>query len=507
MNSELSIDRATIRLREAKQAALRILSGAQVLRRCDGMIEITNCGATSVIDATIYDQYVQPLVQHGRQAFATPQGYGILDSEAILRCSDFLDAAIYKTLNEKRITAYFLQNGTSGCAFWRCLEPARILNETYPDEILAEASSELNYEAMRAYDIVVVQRGLFGAGNYGDGNDICPIVQSVVNKLKQGGTKIVYEIDDDLDGMPTGNAARFVYTASQRRFVSWLRDISDAIFVSNDYLAQKLGFPEKTFVLPNAIDINKFTIPKREESSFLFVLWHGGETHDVDINWTAKTLADFITNKKAKLEEKIGKTIVLGFMGYIPKFLDPYMSMGVLARAEKYTEADLRRAPELYLNGDPSMKIRAAEFIVKGRENIRYIKGVDVHLFHDTLITLQPDICICPLDPNLEFNLSKSPIKYIESTVAGAACVLTDTGPFSSIPDDCAVKARTPEQFSRGLYDLIYDSEKRAKYLTAADQYVKTNFDLRSNVHQWADALRKIVDVPTAHEEALAMRG
>src|SRR6185503_16849580 len=110
--------------------------------------------------------------------FMIPRGYNPpLDSEAMILLRDYLESAwLLKQAGTPRVRVLFLLNATSGCSYWRCEEPARVLAAQFSDRLYIDVTEELNYERMLAYDVIVVQRGLFG--------DNCTAVQVILAKLK-----------------------------------------------------------------------------------------------------------------------------------------------------------------------------------------------------------------------------------------------------------------------------------------------------------------------------------
>lgn len=401
MFEDARYDGLTLENREVVRTAIRIVCGANFFTRADGKVEVTNCATTAEIPQKILNRAL-PLAQQAIREFQQPNAYQLLmDSEAILRLKDYIEALLFEEQTKKKLRVVFLKNLDTGCAWWRCQEPVRMLNEKFGKHLHVEDTFEVNLSAFLNCDVIVVQRGLFG--------EITHIVDSVIQKLKIAGKKIVYEIDDDLKGIPHSNEGRFVVKQNVLRFITWLERESDAIFCTTERLKQLLGYPEKTFVLPNSFDFTPYALPKRDEQreQFVFIDWHGGTSHEPDINWIEKQLTDFIVNKKTNLEKKIEKKIIIGFQGHMPTFLDPYINRTVTA------------PPKFYFGADPDLRGNV-HFTIKGRYDLRYIGASPIETFHADLINLQPDICICPLDPRLSFNDSKC--------IVGDSLVVTENG-------------------------------------------------------------------------------
>ena len=226
------------------------------------------------------------------------------------------------------------------------------------------------------------------------------------------------------------------------------------------------------------LDRLKTSERQKDRDNILFVLWHGGNSHEPDIKYMEKDLVQLI-KKKDVLSDKIGKDIIFGFMGYFPNALQQFM---------EYNFPALTQAGEY----DRDIQKHLRNIKVKGHSGVTYIKGIEVDQFHDYLMFLQPDICFCPLIPNREFNNSKSPIKVIESLVAGAAVVASDIGPYSLIPNDCVIKAKTPAQICQGIQELIVNEKKRKSLVETGQRWVKDNYNLQNNISFWYEALKEV---------------
>lgn len=469
-------------MRDVLEATQRILCGATYLERADSLVEITFCGATQTIEKWRFDQKVAPIVREVRAAFMSPQGMvPPLDGEAIIRLSSFLHTAFSKALSEdprQRIKAAFYTTRIGGSPYWRCSEPARVLNELYPDTVYADVTADLDYYRLLDFDVIVVQGGFAGESSAD--------IHSVLSRLVRAGKKLIYEIDDDPDSLPRTNGHFFGIDPATHRLEEWLRHESAAIFTTTDILADRLGHRDKVFVLPNSLDLARFqrTVRTYLHDDVFFVLWHGGKSHEIDMNWVHRDLYDFILNRRPKLEKEIGKSIVVACMGYVPTGLEKLLERGI-----KFTR-------------DPKLKTPESVFVISGGYEFRFIRTIpDVASFHEHLITLQPDLCICPLEPKTVWSQSKSNIKWQESTLAGAACVVTEPlrgesgpvpGPFSTVPDDCVLKTTTAPQMMGAVQELIKNEDKRRRLVEASTKHLHEKYDLRLNVRLWAEALAKI---------------
>jgi glycosyltransferase involved in cell wall biosynthesis len=456
----------------AVMTALKLAAGAHVVPRTDGTFELYSNSVgqlVSPIEMALAKDLLEEITIKKLQALGVQPPYSALE---ILNMMPYLEDFVRDRFSPLKHRVVFIKGDSGGCAYWRCTEPTRILNEQYGNEMYVEVTNNVQYDALLAFDIIIVQRGLFG-------QDTVPIM-AIVERLKLAGKKIVYETDDDLFTLLHDNNCFYVITPSEQQAIQWLIQESDAIFTTTPHLAKQLGQEHKTFILPNSMDFDKIVHPVRdkERDDVLFVLWHGGESHDRDIGYVSKALQRLIASRD-DLQNKTGKDIYWGFMGYLPDFITQYME---------------RKYPVMVQPSDKDndLKKYVTDLTIKGRGGVKYIKGVKTEEFHNYLAYLEPDICYCPLLPNVKFQDSKSNIKVIESLMAGAATVASDVGPYSDIPDDVIIKARTPEQMTQGIRKLIVDEPFRKELLAKGQEWAYTNFNIKQNAKLWHDALVQI---------------
>lgn len=463
------------KLRYAALVATRIMLGGKILEKLDGSAELTYCGITQPVSKEIIG--FATILADRAKSFLTSYSYSPpYDGEAILRAVEFCQETLIKFFHSRKLRACFLQNGEWGCAYWRATEPVRMLNEMHGDKIYAESSMEINYEGFASFDVLVVQRGIFG--------EFTSLVHSYIDKLKRAGMPIIFETDDDLLNVPVESPAYDKITPETRKFIQYLIKESDGIFTTNERLSQLIGYEEKTHILENSLDFSQFKASERkpERENVIHLMWHGSQSHDVDFRPIQADLKTFIRDRRQHLEGKIGKQIIFGFFGYVPHAIEPFLERNFVGSG-------------FYYGGHPDkgfIKDQQIKFTLKGSSNVRFYPQIPTQQFHQALINLQPDICFIPLNSGVPFNNSKSNIKFLESTLAGAACVVMDTGPYKDIPDDCAIKVRTSSQFFQAIRELIEKPERRAELVANATDYSKRNFDLKVNSQKWLDALMKV---------------
>jgi len=100
----------------------------------------------------------------------------------------------------------------------------------------------------------------------------------------------------------------------------------------------------------------------------------------------------------------------------------------------------------------------------------------------------QIDIGLCPLDPDDEFNKSKSAIKAMEYWAAGAAVVASDCSVYRrTVDEDRGFFATTTEEWYTAIANLIEDPELRTQTAAAGRTWVEKNRNMRINSAFWWD--------------------
>lgn len=130
-------------------------------------------------------------------------------------------------------------------------------------------------------------------------------------------------------------------------------------------------------------------------------------------------------------------------------------------------------APELLVSLIPS-------------DRLHILPGVEAAQYPNILRNI--DVFCCPSgdDP---WVLNKTPIKWFEATLAGAACVVSDKLYGSVInPPHAAMVAHNPETWLRSLLALCDDLQLRRTIHAAAMQVVLSQHTLSQTYESWLDA-------------------
>ena len=288
-------------------------------------------------------------------------------------------------------------------------------------------------------DIVVVQRQCH-AGN----------LQSL-KQMKDMGLKIIYDLDDDLWGIPGSSPAKKIFAPVREGFGRCM-ELCDAVTVSTDPLrtAARTAVPaarqKEIFVIPNGVDFDYLRpapLPKPEGR--VTVGWGGSNTHQGDI-------ADAWQALPALLEEL--PQLYLEFVGMLP--------------------------PRKII-GHPRVKLR--EYCPIGEYVSRFP-------------TWGWDVMLAPLQ-NVRFNLSKSSIKMTEAAAVNAVCLVSDVGPYSrfcALSDDLKwLLCRSPKDWREKIKTLVLDETFRKDMAARIRRTAEEHFEQRKLMTLWQAAFESVL--------------
>ena len=141
-------------------------------------------------------------------------------------------------------------------------------------------------------------------------------------------------------------------------------------------------------------------------------------------------------------------------------------------------------AEKSILNKHKNVKLEISEY-----------EPVDIKVHPYKQILLNADIGVIPLADN-KFNKSKSPIKWIEYSALGIACVVKDIDPYSNliIHGVNGFLYTNTEEFVFWVDKLIEHPSLRRRIGEAAQKYVHEHFDASKNSKYWAEAIKNITE-------------
>lgn len=288
-------------------------------------------------------------------------------------------------------------------------------------------------------DIVVVQRQC-SAGNF-----------QALKQMKEMGLKIVYDLDDDLWGIPGSSPAKRIFEPVKQGF-GMCMEVCDAVTVSTDPLATavRTAVPaarkKPIFVIPNGIDfayLHPAPLPK--PAGRVTVGWGGSNTHQGDVGVAWQVLPELLEA--------------------LPQLYLEFVGM----------------APPQKIAGHP--RVRQREYCPIGEFSSRFP-------------TWGWDIVLAPLD-DVRFNRSKSSIKCTEAAAINAVCLVSDVGPyarFCGLSDDLHwLLCRSPKDWKEKLTALVQDDTLRQEMAKRVRRTAEEHFEQGKLMGLWREAFEKVM--------------
>lgn len=323
----------------------------------------------------------------------------------------------------------------SGCGYWRMVVPARYIHENVYIDM---AEIEVVYDYLLEYDVIVVQRLHTWREFY------------TIERLKRQGKRIVYDIDDDIFNIPDDNIASRIVRLDQQNAAKAIMSICDVITTTNSNLKERLGFPDKTIIVPNAIDMNDGypQKPNPKQDEFQRIVWMGSHTHERD--WLECFEA---IDRVLKERENVRLTL----LGYCPKMIQKHMNDDSNIWWDKRVEF---------------MDFQEAETYIK------------------TTKQLVADVALAPLEDR-SFNHAKSNIKWLEYTAACVPTVASNVFPYNEYIENeqNGFLAETSDDWHEYITQLLDKKELRIKILENARSTVDEHFDIKKVVYDWEHAI------------------
>jgi glycosyltransferase involved in cell wall biosynthesis len=323
--------------------------------------------------------------------------------------------------HRKNIIAY--RADLSACWFYRIFMPLTTLVK-HDVSFNAHIMGFIEHGQIGAYSLAILQR------------QFRPEVFEAMKLMKQVGTKVVYEIDDDLLHVPEWSPAYSAYGSKAnielvKKFISNV----DAVFVTTEYLKKVYSeYCEHIYVLPNSVPFDTFA-PMPGNSTKKVVLWQGSCTHERDIAIMCKS---------------------------IDRLVD-----------------------------DPDVLVK---FWSAGYPGVCTVPYVTFYDFYAMLSQQDAYVGLAPVVAH-EFNKSKSNLKFLEYTAQGVATVASNFGPYADTIEDGVTGLLVSE--NKDWYDkiryLIDHEDERNKIVANAQTMLKEKFDLNKNYVLWRDAINEVL--------------
>lgn len=228
------------------------------------------------------------------------------------------------------------------------------------------------------------------------------------------GTRVVYEIDDDLINIPQWNMASDYYSKNREHAMYMIKN-ADGITVSTDHLKKVLIKYNSNIVvnqnhLPKFIwgDVPEITeMPDRPK-----ILWMGSSNH--------------FAIKSSGLK---GGDFGEGLLNYIKETLDIYEWCFIGALPNELAEA---------------------------KDKISWYSWQNILSYPHFIKSLNADIGIAPLYDH-KFNRSKSNLKAMEYVASGIPGIYTDIIPYQGLKNTCS----TDDEFISKIEEMVHSDDLR----------------------------------------------
>lgn len=342
--------------------------------------------------------------------------------------------------NNPKIIAY--RGDRAGCWFYRLHAPLRALaKNTYNNpvhyEINIAGSITKDHFESKKFDIALLQRQFSSE------------VYEAAKKIKKAGTKLIYELDDDVFDIPDWNpAAKVINNKTVQHNMKCFMELCDAIFVSTPALAKVCSkYNGNVILLENAIDYSvMYDYPKNMSKPV--VCWQGSYTHARDLEVARGGFEALAKNENLILK------LWSGF--------------------ERNSEEN-----------------RVPLFDIKGAQ---ILPLVPFEAFFQMFSQLGACIGLAPLAANT-FNRSKSNLKFLEYTAQGIVTVASNFGHYQETIEDGVTGILVSD--NRDWYDkvimLLEDKEMYDRILTNAKNLVNEKYNVEKTWVKWEDAFNKIL--------------
>lgn len=332
---------------------------------------------------------------------------------------------------------FWASDATSACAFYRCVEPGRVLRRLGHD---VTVNHQAGLADLAMADVAVIQR---------------PTEQTTadaIGKLRtlpdQHRPRIVVELDDDLFSVPEHNPAHTMMTDPARR--KRLADAivhADRVVVTNVHLGGGVAMMREegagVRVVPNYVP-ERFVVGKVPELDAFgtpTLTWAGSDTHRRDFDEVAVALRRLLRERTDFRVRIVGA---------------PYA-----VRLETAMSAQERKFG------------RVAQ--------VPWIEGVPRYI-----PTLAGHIGLAPLADDL-FNRSKSDLRLKELAARGMAVVASEAGPYadSNVPH---MRVSLTDDWFSVLRFVIGNEGTRERWALAALDWAQRN-TLEARAGEWEKAL------------------
>lgn len=320
----------------------------------------------------------------------------------------------------------------SGSGWWRMVYPARYMDSQgwYIDVTAAK----VDFDYLIEYDTIFVQRVHDWEEYY------------VLEKLKRAGKRIVYDIDDDMFHIPDDNPAAKILRKDQQFAAMACMRLADQVTTTSMVLRDMLqaeGVSSK--VIPNALDPTEgwpITEQTGSPDGWKRIFWQGSATHARDWEECIEAVEQIMDSRK---------DVRLVILGYLPPVVQ--------------------------------------KKVHKWQGRVEFMDFSDPETYFQLIKHVRAEVGLAPLRDEV-FNLSKSPIKWVENTLIGMPTVASDVLPYNRVVGkNVGFLASNTAQWVTAINRCLDRKNMRLEKVRAARRKVGEYFDIRKVVKQWEEVL------------------
>jgi glycosyltransferase involved in cell wall biosynthesis len=266
-----------------------------------------------------------------------------------------------------------------------------------------------------------------------------PDILNYLHWIKKSKRLLVWDMDDNFFEIPQWSPAhRTVRDDGSLRTLPACLDLVDFITVSNESLKRQLlerleELEGKIHVLPNLVDHTRYQMVPPRPDRRTRIMWTGSSFHGADLELLVPVIERIVA-------ETDWEFIFVGAMTQKVRHLPP--------------------------------------------DRVWSIGGADIRYYPNLLCELSPDVALIPITGS-RFDECKSAIKWMECSLAGAAVVATDFGPYR-------------EAIEHGRTGILIENDTDAwmdGIRTALDNRATLNAEARETViaeHSWVSPARNL---------------
>lgn len=339
-----------------------------------------------------------------------------------------------------------------GIGYYRVVKPAESLQKWFDIEVIGRdfkhwGTQEETFTRLgRDYDLIITRHVL---------ND--RTASNILASAQHYKKKVIVDIDDDLFNVRPDTVAYKDYAKGKpgRGITGALLELADGLIVSTQPLKLAYSKANKHIdVLPNCNDTKDWPLPAERDDGLIHIGFAGGTEHNRDLQMIVQPLAQILEKYPNVVFEVIGA-------------LSP------------------ERAKEL-----AAMMLKYANHRVL--ERFQIAGGVFSWEEFPPLLTSQGwDIGLCPLIDDI-FNRSKSHIKWMEYSMAGAAVVASPVEPFKVIKHGkTGLLANSTNEWFSCLELLIRNPDIRKQMAKNAYEDIETNWQYKDQAEKWKKVINQ----------------